>query len=318
VRALVYDGERLELKTDYPKPRPRDDEVLIKVCKAGICNTDIEIKRGYMGFTGVLGHEFVGIVIDGRDKNIVGKRVVSEINCVCGECDFCLSGLANHCPNRSVLGIHKRDGAFADFVVVPMKNLHLLPEGISDDRAVFIELLAACFNVLQRVHIKPEDNVVVLGDGKLGTLMARVMRLICCDVTLVGLNRSKLERSSSLGIRTCLAGESEIRSPLVVECTGTPEGFEQAKKIVKPRGKIIQKSTFSSHVTIDIASYVVDEVEVIGSRCGPFPPAIRALENNLVKVNDLIDSVYPFDRALEAFTRAEEENSMKVILDMEG
>lgn len=316
MRALIFDGKKLQFKKGYPEPVLKDDEVLIRVCKAGICNTDVEIKKGYMGYTGVLGHEFMGVVEESLNKEIVGKRVVSEINCPCGICDYCLSGLSNHCTNRSVIGIFKKDGAFADYITVPEKNLHLLPDEISDEDAVFVELIAACFNVSERVHIKPGDRVVILGDGKLGTLVARVIRLLCCDLTLVGLDLLKLERASSLGIKSKLVKDFNEKASIIIECTGTPEGLMTAKNSVKPTGKIIQKSTFASSVNMNISSYVVDEIELIGSRCGPFSPAIRALQSKLVKVDDLVDSVYPFDDAIKGFERAESKDSMKVILDM--
>ncbi|MBU1627809.1 alcohol dehydrogenase catalytic domain-containing protein [bacterium] len=316
MRALIFNGEKLEFKTDYPKPKPNDDEVLIKVYKAGICNTDIEIKKGYMGFTGVLGHEFMGVVEQSCNKVIIEKRVVSEINCSCGVCHYCISGLSNHCPTRSVIGIFNKDGAFADYICVPEKNIHFLPDSITEEQAVFVELLAACFNVSQRVHIKPEDDVVILGDGKLGTLMARVIRLLCCNLTLVGLSPQKLERSSRLGIKTTLVKDFKAKVSIVIECTGTPDGLTLAKNLIKPKGKIIQKSTFASSYNINISSYVVDEIELIGSRCGPFAPAIRAIQSGLVGVDDLIDSTYSFDDALNAFKRAEDKDAMKVIMTM--
>jgi threonine dehydrogenase-like Zn-dependent dehydrogenase len=318
LRALIFNGKELEFKTDYPKPKPKDGEALIKVRKAGICNTDIEIKKGYMGFTGVLGHEFMGVVEDSSNKEIIGKRIVSEINCSCRQCEYCLSGLPIHCPTRSVIGIFNKDGAFADYICVPEKNLHFLPDNITDEQAVLVELLAACFNVTQRVHIKPEDDVVILGDGKLGTLMARVIRLLCCNLTLIGLNPQKLDRSSRLGIKTSLVKDFKGKASIIIECTGTPDGLTLAKNIVKPTGKIIQKSTFASNYNINISSFVVDEIELIGSRCGPFPSAIRALQSGLVDVDDLIDSTYPFNDALDAFKRAERKDAMKVIMNMNG
>jgi threonine dehydrogenase-like Zn-dependent dehydrogenase len=316
LRVLVFNGKELEFVKNYPDPIIKENEALVKVLKAGICNTDIEILKGYIGFKGVLGHEFVGKVVDSKNKDIIGKKVVSEINCPCGTCEYCMSGLSNHCPTRTVIGIAGKDGIFADYINLPIENLHIVPDELPDEDCVFVELIAACFRVLQQIHIKPTDNVVILGDGKLGSIMARVLRLTCCNLTLAGLDPKKIDKSSHLGIKTCLSSKLKSKSDFVIECTGTPKGLSMSKELVKPSGTIVQKSTFSSTYNLDISRYVVDEIRVVGSRCGPFEPAIRALQMGLIKVQDLIDSIFPFDQALSALARAQQKDSMKVLMDM--
>jgi len=317
VQALVYDGEALQLREDYPRPVPPPGEALVRVRLAGICNTDLEIVRGYMGFRGVLGHEFVGTVEEAEDRSLIGQRVVGEINAYCGECPTCRAGRPTHCPHRTTLGIWERDGAFAEYLTLPVRNLHAVPDGISDEEAVFTEPLAAALEILEQVHLRPTDRVVVLGDGKLGLLVAQALALTGCDLLTVGRHREKLAILARRGIPTLLEAEAEgLAADVVVECTGRPEGFAAARRILRPRGTLVLKSTYYGYVEADLTGLVVDEITLVGSRCGPFPPALRLLQHGLVDVRSLISAVYPLARGVEAFTRAAEPGVLKVLLQV--
>jgi threonine dehydrogenase-like Zn-dependent dehydrogenase len=317
VQALVYDGEVLQLREDYPRPVPPPGEALVRVRLAGICNTDLEIVRGYMGFRGVLGHEFVGTVEEAEDRSLIGQRVVGEINAYCGECPTCRAGRPTHCPHRTTLGIWGRDGAFAEYLTLPVRNLHKVPDTISDEEAVFTEPLAAALEILEQVHLRPTDRVVVLGDGKLGLLVAQVLALMGCDLLAVGRHREKLAILARRGIPTLLEAEAEgLAADVVVECTGRPEGFAAARRILRPRGMLVLKSTYHGGVEADLTGLVVDEITLVGSRCGPFPPALRLLQRGLVDVQPLISAVYPLDRGMEAFARAAEPGVLKVLLQV--
>lgn len=319
MRALVYDGETLRLREDYPQPVPPPGEALVRVRLAGICNTDLEIVRGYMGFRGVLGHEFVGTVVECADeaegRSLLGRRVVGEINAYCGECPTCRAGNPTHCPNRTTLGIWGRDGAFAEYLTLPIRNLHPVPDGLPDEAAVFTEPLAAALEILEQVHIRPTDRVIVLGDGKLGLLVAQVIALLGCDLTVVGRHPEKLAILARRGIPTALADETDgLAADVVVECTGRPEGFATAKRLLRPRGTLVLKSTYHGRVEADLTSLVVDEISLVGSRCGPFPPALRLLQQGLVDVRPLISATYPLSQGEEAFARAAEPGTLKVLL----
>lgn len=315
MQALVYDGEALRLREDYPRPVPPPGEALVRVRLAGICNTDLEIVRGYMGFRGVLGHEFVGTVEEAEDRSLIGQRVVGEINAYCGECPTCQAGRPTHCPHRTTLGIWGRDGAFAEYLTLPVRNLHTVPDAISDEEAVFTEPLAAALEILEQVHLRPTDRVVVLGDGKLGLLVAQVLALMGCDLLAVGRHREKLAILARRGIPTVLESEAEgLAADVVVECTGRPEGFAAARRILRPRGTLVLKSTYHGRVEADLTGLVVDEITLVGSRCGPFPPALRMLERGLVDVRSLISAVYPLAQGVEAFARAAEPGVLKVLL----
>jgi alcohol dehydrogenase len=314
MRALVYDGE-LTLRTDYPQPVPPRGEALVQVSLAGICNTDLEIMRGYMGFKGILGHEFVGVVECCEDPSLVGQRIVSEINCSCGTCPTCLAGRPTHCPQRTTLGIWGRDGAMAEYCAVPARNLHVVPDSVSDEQAVFTEPLAAALQILEQVHLRPTEHVVVLGDGKLGLLVAQVMRLTGCDLLAVGRHTEKLAILERQGIPTRLANNSlEIQADVVVDCTGTPDGFASARAMVRPRGTLVLKSTFQGQKEVDLTSLVVDEIKLVGSRCGPFGPALRLLDQRLVDVEPLITATYPVEEGIVAFEQAGANSSIKVVL----
>jgi len=316
MRALVYDGQ-LRLVEDYHRPVSPPEEALVRVKLANICNTDLEIVRGYMGFRGVLGHEFVGVVEECADGNLVGQRVVGKINCYCGECPTCRAGAPTHCPNRTTLGIRGRDGAFADYLSLPVTNLHTVPEAVSDEAAVFVEPLAAALEILEQVQIKPTDRVVVLGDGKLGLLVAQVLGLTGCDLVVGGRHEEKLAILRRRGVETRLANELPAdRADVVVDCTGHPSGFATARGLVKPRGILVLKSTFHGDVEVNLSMLVVDEITLVGSRCGPFAPALRLLQRGLVDVESLVSATYLLDEGLAAFERAQEKGTLKVLLDL--
>jgi len=293
-------------------------EALVKVKMAGICNTDLELVKGYMGFEGVLGHEFVGVVAETEDRAWTGKRVCGEINFGCGDCDWCRRGLNRHCPSRTVLGILNQNGAFAEYVIIPVQNLRAVPDSVSDVSAVFVEPLAAAFEILEQVKIEPIHKVAVVGDGKLGLLVSQVLKLTGCDLTLIGKHDRKLALARSWGLKTARPEEANGREfDIAVEASGAPAGFETAMRALKPRGKIVLKSTYAGKLELDAAAIVIDEITVVGSRCGLFDPAIRALANNLVQVEEVVDEVFPFSNALLAFERANQSGTLKVLLDLE-
>jgi threonine dehydrogenase-like Zn-dependent dehydrogenase len=314
MKALVYDGQ-LKLARRYPRPDPPPGEALVKVSLAGICNTDLEITNGYLGFQGVLGHEFVGVVEECAAAELEGKRVVGEINAACGECTYCRAGLPTHCTNRTVLGIARRDGAFAEYLTLPMRNLHVVPDSLPDEAAVFTEPLAAALEILEQVHLQPTARVVVLGDGKLGLLVAQALSLTGCELTALGHHPEKLAILEERGLPTLLAEEAPgIKADVVVECTGRAEGLAMARQMVVPRGAIVLKSTFQGSADIALSPLVVDEVTIVGSRCGPFAPALRLLARGLVAVEPLIAAVYPLSEGLAAFEHARAPGTLKILI----
>ncbi len=319
MRALVFDGE-LRLVEGYPRPQPGPREALVRILLAGICNTDLEIMRGYMGYRGVLGHEFVGVVEAAADAAWVGRRVVGEINCACGECSTCRAGRPTHCPNRTTVGIAGHDGVLAEYVALPLANLHEVPQAVPDRQAVFAEPLAAALEISEQVHIRPSERVIVLGDGKLGLLVAQVLALTGCDLLVAGRHAAKLELLARRGIRTMLAPEGpalpEASADVVVDCTGRAEGFGEARRLVRPRGRLVLKSTYHGMNEVDLTGVVVDEVTLIGSRCGPFAPALRLLRQGRVDVELLVDSEYPLAQGLAAFARAAAPGALKVLVRM--
>jgi alcohol dehydrogenase len=342
MRALVYDAH-LKLIADLDPPDPSPDEALIRILLAGICNTDLEITRGYMGGPsaleasasghGVLGHEFVGRVEGAPNAAWIGQRVVGEINCACGTCPTCLRGDAPHCSHRTTLGIDRRDGVLADYCVLPLRNLIRVPDAVSDRQAVFCEPLAAALEITDRLHIRPTERAIVVGDGKLGLLVAQVLRLTGCSLLVVGHHRRNLAIVAGQGVEVCLErdldGETAYwgaTADVVVDCTGHPGGFALARKLVRPRGRLVLKSTFhvgASHPAdtnhpredpIDLTMVVVDEVSLIGSRCGPFEPALRLLERGLVDVDSLVEAEMPLEEGLAAFERAATRGALKVLV----
>lgn len=328
MHALVYRDHILTFELAYPHPTPKPGEALIRVLLAGICNTDLEITRGYMDFQGVPGHEFVGIVEELHERvplraELIGKRVVGEINAACrsADCWYCMRDMPTHCPNRTTLGIVNRDGAFAEYLTLLVENLHLVPDNVSDEEAVFTEPLAANFEMLEQVHVRPTDRVVVLGDGKMGQLAAQVLALTGCDVTMVGKHEEKLALVEQRGIATRLLEDVQTftlpggeRVDVVVECTGTAQGLELALRLVRPRGTVFLKSTVANPSTLHLAPIVIDEIRVQGSRCGPFAPALRALSQHTIDVRPLISALYPLDEGLAAFQHAGQKGMLKVLI----
>ena len=316
--ALVFDGSPV-LRSDYPEPRCAKGEALIAVKVAGVCSTDLEILKGYMGFRGVMGHEFVGVMADGP-KPWIGKRVVAEINCVCGRCDMCTRGLSNHCRSRGVLGIDGRDGAFAQYVAIPVRNLHEVPAGVSDEAAVFVEPLAAAFQIIRQIKCAGNDNVVVLGDGRLGQLIVRVLKLRVRRLLMVGRHAAKLEAAEKQGVQTILEADfvPSAQADVVIDATGSPGGLELAMKEVRPRGTIVLKSTTAAGAGgLDLAPLVINEVTVVGSRCGPVPDALRALLRREVDVSALISRRFPLSEAAAALEAARSSENIKVLIDVQ-
>lgn len=317
MRAVVFDNG-LKLDKNYAKPSPRKGEALIKVNTIGICNTDYEITKGYMGYKGVLGHEFTGVVeeINADDKSLLNKRVVGEINCGCGECEWCNQGLERHCPNRSTLGIWQREGCFAEYVCLPVKNLLEIPENVSDEEAVFTEPLAAALEILEQIHIPPYKKIAVLGDGKLGLMIALALNAAGLDLILIGKHENKLEIAQKQGVKTKLLSDVEIKKEydFVVEATGSISGFETSLALTKPRGTLILKSTIAASKEFNFAPVVVDEITIVGSRCGQFAPALRLLESGRIDVKPLISDIFEFDESIAAFERNKEKSSIKVIV----
>jgi len=317
MKAIWLENKQLQLRTDIPIPTPPPGEALVRVVRAGICNTDLELLRGYYPYTGILGHEFVGIVEQGPSE-LQNKRVVGEINAVCGECWFCRNGYPTHCENRTVLGIVNRNGAFAEYLTLPIKNLHLVPDNVPTDVATFTEPVAAALEIQQQVKITANDRVLVVGDGKLGQLVAQTLALTGCDLLVVGRHREKLDYLAALGIKTGFADLVSDRAfDLSVECTGNPEGFAIARRALRPRGTLVLKSTYAGHLTFDASSLVVDEITLIGSRCGPFPEALEVLAQNKVNVKYLIQEQYGLEDGIAAFDKAQKRGVLKVLLEMD-
>lgn len=313
--AIVFDGQ-LRVVSDYPQPQMQPGEARIRPHLVGICNTDIELTRGYMNFRGVLGHEFVGTVVESDVAEWVGCRVVGEINAACRQCPTCLRGNETHCPNRTTLGIDRRDGAMAETFLLPNACLHKVPDSIPDDAAVFVEPLAAALEILQQIHLRPTERVAVVGDGKLGCLIAQVLRLPGSDVMLVGHHPERWEVLQRQGITCAHSNALPDTTPfdVVVDCTGQPAGLDMARRLVRPRGLLVLKSTFHGQADINLSMIVVDEISMIGSRCGPFAPALRLLERGLIETAPLISARFALKDGLEAFEAT--QGSLKVVLEV--
>lgn len=319
MKAIVFD-EVLKLENDYKKPVPQKGEALIKVTLAGICNTDFEITKGYMGYKGVLGHEFIGIVedVNSNDKTLIGKRVVAEISYGCHkpDCEWCNQGLVRHCPNRHTIGIWKKDGCFAEYITLPTEILFEVPENVTDEQAVFVEPLAAACEIIEQLHIQPIQKILVQGDGKLGLTTALCLNAYNYDVTLVGKHLNKLDIAKSQGVKTVLSKDLEVAPvwDVVVEATGSISGFENAMALTKPRGTLVLKSTVAGSKEINLAPIVINEITVLGSRCGQFKPALKLLENKRIDFKPFISGVYNVDKAIEAFEKNKEKDTLKVLL----
>jgi threonine dehydrogenase-like Zn-dependent dehydrogenase len=318
---LALRVENRDLVVREIAPPGNADEALIRVLVSGICNTDLEIARGYAGFSGTIGHEFVGVVEDSGNRGLIGRRVVGEINAGCGRCNLCLSGDSRHCPTRTVLGIAGRDGAHAEFLQLPEVNLIPVPENISDLQAVFTEPLAAACGILERASIAKTDRVAVIGDGKLGLLCAQVVALTGAHVLLVGKHPGKLRIAARKGVEISSPDEAEKQRrafDVVVEASGAAPGFKLALDLLRPKGRLVLKSTFHGSTEIDAARIVVDEISIIGSRCGRFQPALDLLENKAVDVESLISEERPLSDALTAMQRAGAQGVLKVLLRANG
>ena len=313
--AIWLEDRELRLRTDLPIPIPGPDEALIRVLCAGICATDLELLRGYYPYTGIPGHEFVGLVEQGP-PDLLGQRVVGEINVGCGQCSLCLQGLAMHCGNRTVLGIRKRNGAFAEYLRLPCANLHRVPASVLTDAAMFTEPLAAALQVQEQVVVRPEDRVLVLGDGKLGLLTAQALALTGCQLFAVGRHADKLDILRRCNIAVDISVPTGQYFDVAVECTGNPEGFAQARSALRPRGTLVLKSTYAGRVNLNASSLVVNEITVIGSRCGPFSKALDLLAAGKIAVEPLIQARYPLRQGPDAFAQAAHKGSLKILLDM--
>ena len=314
--ALWLENRKLTLRDDLDAPRPASGESRVRVRCAGICNTDLELLRGYYPFTGIPGHEFVGEVEQGP-PGLQGRRVVGEINAVCSECATCRAGRTAHCERRTVLGIVGRHGAFADYLTLPSANLHLVPDELPDEVAVFTEPLAAALEIQQQIDITPDDRVLVAGDGKLGQLIARSLVPTGCELRVVGRRPEKLALLERAGICCVDGDEIEQRSfDIAIECTGNPDGFDLARRALRPRGTLVLKSTYAEKLTVDAASLVVDEVTLVGSRCGPFGPALQMLAEGTIDPRGLVHGRYPLKHAVAAFERAREPDALKILVDM--
>ena len=317
MRGLWLEQQTLTYREDLPIPEPGPGEALIRLRLAGICATDLEVVRGYYPFTGVPGHEFVGEVVAAPEApEWVGRRVVGEINLTCGTCRFCRRGMPTHCENRTVLGILGHDGVFAEYLTLPIANLHPVPDAVPDEMAVFTEPLAAALEIQQQVHIRPTDRVLVVGVGRLGQLIAWTLSLTGAEVFAVVRRERQRALLAPYGVRALTAEEVSPRSmDLVVEATGNPQGLALAKHALRPRGTLVLKSTFAGDTTLNLAPFVVDEVTVVGSRCGPFAPALRHLAQGRVDPRPLIEARYPLQQGLEAFAHAARAGVFKVLLE---
>lgn len=317
MKALYFDG-KLGIR-DVPVPQRAPGEALIKVVLAGICGTDREILKGYSGFQGIPGHEFVGRVVECDDVAWVGQRVVGEINVACGQCAWCARALGRHCPHRTVMGIVNRPGAFAEYVSLPVRNLHRVPGEISDAAASFTEPVAAAGEILEQMVIAPGTRVAIIGDGRLGLLVAQVLKHAGAHVTMMGRHAWKMELARSWGVETLAEGDGELAPssfPVTVEATGSPHGIAQALRLVEPRGTLVMKSTFHGAASFDATKLVVDEVTLLGSRCGVFAPALEMLRRGDVSIQHLITRTFPLEQGLEAFGYLDQTSALKVILEV--
>ena len=318
MKALFFNGLDLELK-EMAIPVISEGESLVRIITAGICRTDLEIIKGYMNFRGILGHEFVGQVIESGDPSLVGKRVVGEINSGCGNCDLCRKGMERHCPDRTTLGISGRDGVFAECVALPNSNLIEVPESVSDEMAVFAEPLAAALEITEQVHLFPDSRILIVGDGRLSALICLAIRLTGADITVLGKHDRKMKVFNRLGARICKRdelGNNNRDFDFVVEASGSPSGWVIATQFVKPRGVIILKSTYHGNLEINAAELVINEICVQGSRCGQFRPALRLMECGLVDPSFLISGSFPLESFREAFSNAEGPGMFKTLLRM--
>ena len=315
MRAVELRDHELSFRTDFTEPMPAAGEVNVRVLKAGICETDLQLVKGYMGFAGVLGHEFVGTAESGQFE---GQRVVGEINCPCRNCDTCKTGRPRHCPHRTVVGILNRNGAFADILAIPEHCLHPVPDHVPDEFAVFVEPVAAGCRILEQQLVKPTDCVLILGAGRLGNLCAQVLRPMCHELLIVGKHAWKLSRTAACGINSeeLHSFHPQAKWDVVVDCTGSSSGLETALQCVCPCGLIVLKTTIASEQSLHMASTVIDETRIVGSRCGPFEPALELIADNRIQLAPLISATYDIDAAVEAFQVSSRSDVLKVQLNI--
>ena len=315
MRGLWLENHKISLR-EVEQPR-KPNEALIKIRMAGICSTDLELVKGYYPYTGILGHEFVGEVVEANEGSWIGQRVVGEINAVCNQCEQCLNRRPTHCENRTVLGIINRDGTFAEYTRLPVANLHRVPDSVADEMAVFTEPLAAALEIQQQIQINPTDRVLLIGAGRLGQLIAQTLFLTGCDLRVVARHRHQQDLLKQRGIRI-ISEEDAIAKPwrwdIVVEATGSPGGFSLARQAIRPRGTLVLKSTYKGETSVNFSSIVVDEINIIGSRCGPFEPALRLLESGQVDPTVLIDSEFSLNDVLKAFEHTAAAGVLKVLI----
>jgi threonine dehydrogenase-like Zn-dependent dehydrogenase len=314
MNVLWLEDNKISLR-DISQPQ-KPNEALIKIRKAGICSTDLELVKGYYPYTGVIGHEFVGEVIEAQDASWIGQRVVGDINVVCGHCEQCLNGRPTHCEHRTVLGIINRNGTFAEYTTLPITNLHRVPDSVPDEMAVFTEPLAAALEIQDQVQVKPTDRVLLIGAGRLGQLVAQTLALTGCDLRVVARHAHQQNLLKARGIKTITAEEIRPwRWDIVVEATGSPDGFSLARRAIRPRGTMVLKSTYKGDMSVNFSSIVVDEIQLVGSRCGPFEPALRLMESRQVDPTVLIAAEFKLGEVLKAFERAAETGVLKVLVE---
>ncbi len=316
MRALYLDSSGLTLRRDYPEPSMHSGESLVRVTTAGICGTDLELAHGYMGYAGIPGHEFVGIVVQSSRPDLLGQRIVGEINASCNTCDLCRDGLGRHCPHRTVLGILGRDGAFADYLVLPDRNLIPIPSSLTDEVAVFTEPLAAAYEIFDQITIAPAEKVLILGDGRLGAIVALALKAEGFSTLVGGHHQAKLEFLQQLGVKVELEKNLCPCFDLIIDCTGSPSGFTRALELIRPRGRIILKTTAAADAPVNLAPIVINEITVLGSRCGRFAPALATLESGRFDPQPLISARFPLDDALAAFDAATQPSNFKCLLQI--
>jgi threonine dehydrogenase-like Zn-dependent dehydrogenase len=313
MNALWLENNKIDLR-EVPQTR-KPNEALIKIRKAGICSTDLELVKGYYPYTGIIGHEFIGDVVEADDASWIGQRVVGEINAVCNECEQCLNGRPTHCEHRTVLGIVNRNGTFAEYTNLPIANLHRVPASVPDEMAVFTEPLAAALEIQDQIQVKPTDRVLLVGAGRLGQLIAQTLALTGCDLHVVARHTYQQNLLKKRAIK--IIAEEDVqpwRWDIVVEATGSPSGFSLARQAIRPRGTMVLKSTYKGEMSVNFSSIVVDEINIVGSRCGPFGPALRLMESKQVDPTVLIDSEFSLGNALKAFEHAAETGVLKVLV----
>lgn len=311
---LVSDG-LVTVEDNYPKPKPEVNQALIRVTMAGVCSTDLEIVKGYANFNGIIGHEFVGVVEEAPEIEWVGKRVVGSINLGCDNCEVCWGDGPEHCPHRTVLGIIGHNGAFAEYLTLPMRNLVRVPDHVPDEQAVFTEPLAAALQIGEQLIVPPSSKVAVIGPGRLGLLIGQVLALSGTDITMIGRSQESLELPVKLGLQSGVKGDFAVNSfDIVIEVTGNDQGFAYALELLRPLGSLVLKSTYAGSAYVDLSKIVVDEITVVGSRCGPFEPALRLLASNHIDVNSMIDARYSLSDGVRAIEHSAKSGVRKVLL----